>query len=154
MRLKTKLSISLVFLFLVIVLFGVLGIFYINKLSNESQLILKNNYESLVYSNNMLMALENIKTKKDAVQQFDDNLKKQQNNITEIGEKEVTDELAKNFNELKANPEDPSNYVEIRESIYQIQQLNEMAILRKIQMRIKLQRLRKLYSLLYLPFSH
>ncbi|HLK30324.1 MAG TPA: ATP-binding protein [Puia sp.] len=131
MRLKTKLSISLVFLFLVIVLFGVLGIFYINKLSNESQLILKNNYESLVYSNNMLMALENIKTKKDAVQQFDDNLKKQQNNITEIGEKEVTDELAKNFNELKANPEDPSNYVEIRESIYQIQQLNEMAILRK-----------------------
>jgi PAS domain S-box-containing protein len=131
MRLKTKLSISLIFLFLVIVLFGVLGIFYINKLGNESQLILKNNYESLVYSNNMLSALENIKTKKDAVQQFAENLKKQQSNITEIGEKEATEELIKNFNELLANPEDPSNYGEIRQSIYQIQQLNEMAILRK-----------------------
>ncbi len=79
----------------------------------------------------MLSALENIKTKKDAVQQFAENLKKQQSNITEIGEKEATEELIKNFNELLANPEDPSNYGEIRQSIYQIQQLNEMAILRK-----------------------
>jgi len=131
MRLKTKLSASLIFLFLVIVLFGVLGIFYINKLSNDAQLILKNNHESLVYSNNMLSALENIKTRKDAIQNFSDNLKKQQNNITEIGEKEATDELTKNFNELLANPDDPSNYGEIRQSIIQIQQLNEMAILRK-----------------------
>jgi PAS domain S-box-containing protein len=131
MRLKTKLSISLIFLFSVIVVFGVLGIFYINKLSNEAQLILKNNHESLVYANNMLIALENMKTKKDAVQQFSDNLQKQQSNITEIGEKEATDELAKNFHELLANTDDQSNYTEIRQSIYQIQQLNEMAILRK-----------------------
>ncbi len=131
MRLKTKLSASLIFLFLVIVLFGVLGIYYINKLSNDAQLILKNNHESLVYSNNMLSALENIKTRKDAIQNFSDNLKKQQGNITEIGEKDATDELTKNFNELLANPDDPSNYGEIRQSIIQIQQLNEMAILRK-----------------------
>src|SRR5579863_6896511 len=121
MRLKTKLSASLIFLFLVIVLFGVLGIFYINKLSNDAQLILKNNYESLVYSNNMLTALENIKTRKDATQNFSNNLQKQQNNITEIGEKEATDELTKNFHELLANPDDPSNYGEIRQSIIQIQ---------------------------------
>src|SRR5450432_4327524 len=97
MRLKTKLSASLIFLFLVILLFGILGIFYINKLSNEAQMILKNNHESLVYSNNMLSALENIKIRKDAVQKFQENLQKQQNNITEPGEKEATDELTKNF---------------------------------------------------------
>ncbi len=131
MKLKTKLSISLVFLFSVILLFGVLGIYYINKMSNEAQLILKNNYESLDYSNNMLNALENIKTKKNAAEIFATSLQKQQNNITEIGEKEATDELTKNFHELLADPNDPSNYEEIRQSLYQIQQLNEMAILRK-----------------------
>jgi PAS domain S-box-containing protein len=55
----------------------------------------------------------------------------QENNITEKGEKEATQELRKNFNELKINPGDPSNYPEIRHSIFQIQDLNELAILRK-----------------------
>ena len=59
-RLKTKLSIGLVFLFIVIVLFGVLGLFYINRLSNEGALVLKNNHESLVYCNKMLQALEDL----------------------------------------------------------------------------------------------
>ncbi len=33
---------------------------------------------------------------------FEDNLVKQEANITEIGEKEATQEIRKNFNELKA----------------------------------------------------
>jgi len=131
MRLKTKLSLGLIFLFIVILLFGVLGIANINKLSNDSNLVLKNNHESLLYCNNMLKALENVKTRKDAIQSFEDNLKKQESNITEIGEREATQELRKNFNELLLNPDDPSNYGEIRQSIIQIQDLNEMAILRK-----------------------
>jgi PAS domain S-box-containing protein len=131
MRLKTKLSLGLIFLFIVILLFGILGIANINKLSNDSNLVLKNNHESLLYCNNMLKTLENVKTRKDAIQSFEDNLKKQENNITEIGEREATQELRKNFNELLTNPDDPSNYGEIRQSIIQIQDLNEMAILRK-----------------------
>jgi PAS domain S-box-containing protein len=131
MRLKTKLSISLIFLFTVILLFGILGIVTINRLSRDADLVLKNNQESLFYSNNMLKALENIKTRKDAKDIFEDNLVKQENNITELGEKEATQELRKNFNELKVNPEDLSNYPEIRQSIFQIQDLNELAILRK-----------------------
>jgi PAS domain S-box-containing protein len=131
MRLKTKLSISLIFLFTVILLFGILGIVTINRLSRDADLVLKNNQESLFYSNNMLKALENIKTRKDAKDIFEDNLVKQENNITELGEKEATQELRKNFNGLKVNPEDLSNYPEIRQSIFQIQDLNELAILRK-----------------------
>ena len=130
-RLKTKLSLGLIFLFLVILLFGILGIFYINRLSNDAQLILKNNHESLVYANNMLTALENLKVRKDALEQFAANLKLQQKNITETGEKEATELLTKNFGELLSNPEDPSNYPEIRRSLYRILDLNEMAILRK-----------------------
>jgi PAS domain S-box-containing protein len=130
-RLKTKLSFGLVFLFVVILLFGILGVYYVNRLGNDAGLVLKNNYESLVYCNNMLKAMENIKIRKDAATEFHENLEKQQLNITEVGEKEATDELTKNFGELLANPADSTNYPEIRESIFQIQELNQMAILRK-----------------------
>ena len=130
-RLKTKLSLGLIFLFIVIVLFGVLGLFYINRLSNEGRLVLQNNHESLVYGNRMLEALEDLKTDKNALDIFRDNLKKQQGNITEVGEKEATDELTKNFSEMLADPGDSSNYSDIRRSIYKILDLNEMAILRK-----------------------
>jgi PAS domain S-box-containing protein len=131
MRLKTKLSLGLVFLFVVILLFGILGIVNINRLSNDANQVLKNNYESLVYSDNMLKALENVRIKKDATEMFEENLKKQEGNITEVGEKEVTQELRKNFEELKKDPADSSNYPEIRASVIQILDLNEMAILRK-----------------------
>jgi PAS domain S-box-containing protein len=130
-RLKTKLSLGLVFLFIVIVLFGVLGLFYINQLSKEGRQVLQNNQESLLYCNRMLQSLEDIRTRKDAMAIFSDNLKRQQGNITEIGEKEATDELTKNYNEMLVDPNDSSNYVDIRRSIYRIQDLNEQAILRK-----------------------
>jgi len=130
-RLKTKLSLGLVFLFVVILLFGILGLFYINRLSDEGRLVLKNNHESLVYGIQMLQALENMKTQKGAVDIFRENLKKQQGNITEVGEKEATDELTKNFDEMMVNPSDSSNYIDIRRSIYKILELNENAIQRK-----------------------
>ena len=104
MRLKTKLSISLIFLFFVILLFGVLGVFYINKLGDDVEQILKNNQESLVYCNNMLRALEDIKSRKDAMQEFSENLHLQQNNITEAGEKEATEKLTASFKELLEDP--------------------------------------------------
>src|SRR5580693_7915970 len=119
-RLKTKLSFGLVFLFVVILLFGILGVYYVNRLGNDAGQVLKNNYESLVYCNNMMKSLENIRSRKDAAREFRENLAKQQANITEVGEKEATDELTKNFAELLANPADSTNYPEIRESLNQI----------------------------------
>src|SRR5882757_1717092 len=131
MRLKTKLSLGLNFLFIVIVLFGVLGLYYINRLSNDGRLVLQNNHESLVYCNRMLQSLEDLQTDKNAMATFQENLRKQQVNITEVGEKEATDDLTRNFNELLTDPSDSSNYSDIRRSIYKIQDLNEMATVRK-----------------------
>lgn len=131
MRLKTKLSLGLIFLFVVIVLFGVLGLFYINRLSDEGRLVLQNNHESLVYCNRMLQALESLPGDKNSLNQFEENLRKQQANVTEVGEKEATDELTRNFNELLTDPSDPGNYTDIRRAIGKIQDLNEMAIVRK-----------------------
>ncbi len=67
-----------------------------------------------MYCNNMLKALEDIPLKQNAIKIFNDNLRKQEANITEAGEKEVTQELRKNFDELVANPADSSNYPQIR----------------------------------------
>ena len=79
----------------------------------------------------MLKALENIPVKKDAATVLDDNLKKQEANITEPGEKEATLELRKNFIELISNPRDSGNYPQIRQSIHIINDLNQAAILNK-----------------------
>ncbi len=131
-NLKTKLSVGLIFLFSVILLFGILGILNINLLSRDADLILKDNYESILYGNNMLKALENINTRKDAIDIFEENLKKQEANISEPGEKEITNEIRKNFNELKADPKDPGNYPEIRQSILEMLDLNTSPFFEKM----------------------
>jgi signal transduction histidine kinase len=130
-KLKTKLTAGLIFLFGVILIFGILGTININLLSRDADLILKDNYKSIIYCNNMLKALEDVGTRKDAIEKFEENLKNQEVNITEPGEREQTEEIRKNFEELKADPKDPSNYGEIRQSIHQVLELNASAIFRK-----------------------
>ena len=131
MKLKTKLSLGLSFLFTVILVFGVLGIFYINLLSNDAAKVLKNNHESLVYCNNMLKALENIAHYETAKSDFNENLKKQEANITEPGELEATKGVRQNYTELLAAPDDSSNYPQIRMGLQIINDLNQNAILKK-----------------------
>jgi len=131
MKLKTKLSLGLSFLFTVILVFGVLGIFYINRLTNDAAKVLKNNHESLVFCNNMLKALENIPNSEKAKNDFNENLKKQEANITEPGELEATKEVRTNFAELLAAPNDSSNYPQIRMGLQIINDLNQDAILKK-----------------------
>ena len=131
MRLKTKLSISLVFLFFVILLFGILGIFYITKLGDDLDQILKNNYNSLVYCNNMLRSLDNIRVGQDDVKAFSENLKNEQANISDVGERESALEIVKSFDSLLLNRDNPEYYRKVRLAIYQVQEVNEMAILRK-----------------------
>ncbi len=131
MKLKTKLTVGIGFLFIVILIFGILGIASIHKLSNDTNKILTNNYETLVYNNNMLKALEELPGNKTAYYEFENNLAKQEKNITEYGEDEATKSLRKNFNELKLQPNDSSNYREIRQAIQRINNINQNAILRK-----------------------
>jgi len=130
-KLKTKLTAGLIFLFGVILIFGILGTININLLSRDADLILKDNYKSIIYCYDMLKALETVGTRRDAMEKFEENLKSQEINITEPGEKEQTEEIRKNFEELKADPKDPSNYSEIRQSILQVLDLNASAIYRK-----------------------
>ena len=119
MVLKTKLSMGLGFLFLIIFALAFFCSYYVEKLSDEADSILKNNYDSIVYSRNMIYALDDMRTsisssifnpdsKKltDYYSQlfeagrieFEKNLKAEKNNITEIHEKEYADTLNSDYN--------------------------------------------------------
>jgi len=62
MTLKTKISGGLGFLFLIILTLAGFCSYYVEKLGQESDNILKDNYYSIVYSKNMLSALDDMRT--------------------------------------------------------------------------------------------
>lgn len=131
MKIKAKLFLGIGSLFVMIVLLTALGSIYINKLSTDTKNILVANYNSIDYSRQMLIAMnaENFSTEGIAV--FEANLKKQQQNITENGEQQLTDQLTANFNKLKRNPTDTTQQTEVHEDITDIMLINMQAIERK-----------------------
>lgn len=131
MRLKTKLSIGIGFLFAAILVSGLLGIFSINLMKKDAHLVLKDNYETLVYSNNMLQSLEHFKTDPRSVQTFEENLARQEANITEPGEGAATGSVREIFMQLKQIPANDSLQQLVRQKIYLINTANQQAIFAK-----------------------
>ncbi len=131
MKIKEKLTLGVGLLFVMIALLALLATAYINVLKNDTENILTANYNTLEYSRNMMLALDESKSDTLAYKKFKDNLNKQQNNITEIGEKEVTQQLADHFNQLKKEPIDSTLHQLIRLDISNIMNLNMEAIQRK-----------------------
>jgi signal transduction histidine kinase len=129
MKIKTKLTLGVGLLFILIILLSLVGARYINALKNDTENILVANYKSLEYSRNMLVSLETNSNK--AAQKFENNLHKQEQNITEIGEKEATNEIRENFEKYKKNKLDSLVVGEIRTQIFKLMDLNMQAIQRK-----------------------
>jgi PAS domain S-box-containing protein len=132
LRVKTKLSLGLGFLFVVIILIGSVGAFYIHTIAMESKEILKDNYESIEYSKSMLQTIDAFET--DTIifaNAFENSLKLQEQNVTEIGEKEYTEELRNEYTFLKRNNFSRPNILKIKKVLYKITDLNMQAILRK-----------------------
>lgn len=119
MTLKKKLSLGLGFLFIIIFVLTIFCSFYIGKLSLEAGNILKDNYNSLVYSKNMISSLENLRTaitnmifnqtgtkkasdyfglifEKERAD-FEKNLDEENRNITEIHENIYVEAINKNY---------------------------------------------------------
>jgi signal transduction histidine kinase/HAMP domain-containing protein len=132
LKIKTKLSLGIGFLFVVIILFGSVGIFYTHAIAKESKEILKNNYESIQYAKVMMQAIDDIdKDSINFLKTFEINLKLQQLNITEIGEKEYTEDVRVQFNHIKKNGITHSDIKLLKNTLYKITDLNMQAILRK-----------------------
>jgi hypothetical protein len=120
MTLKTKLILGLGFLFLIIFILVGFCSYYVGRLGDESDNILKDNYASLVYSRNMLAGLDDVKTAvtstinntgrvgamsdyyrklfESGKNLFETNLQAENKNITEIHEKEYVEKLTLDHN--------------------------------------------------------
>ncbi len=72
------------------------GSYYVNRLADESKDMLKDNYNTLQYTKNMIQALDQ-NDDEASVKVFEENLVKQENNITEKGEAEATGEMRNIF---------------------------------------------------------
>jgi two-component system, NtrC family, sensor histidine kinase KinB len=168
MTLKTKLSCGLGFLFLII--FTLVGFcsYYVGSLDQDTSNILKDNYNSIVYSKNMLSGLDDMKTSINSIlyktsnakrmadyniklfesgkNLFEDNLKAEKNNITEINEKEYVDKLTNDYDmylklclQMKKGIDGNSTHLndylnageKLKQSIYNIYDVNMMAVVRK-----------------------
>lgn len=129
---KNKIWLGTLFLFLLLLITGGVGIYYMAKLKMESKNVLQDNYESLAYCHTMQQQLNDIdKDFAQAISKFEDALKQQEKNITEQGEGKVTSDLRSNFNRLKKGDTTHQNIQVLEERIQSILILNMQAIKRK-----------------------
>ncbi|MDR1707193.1 MAG: PAS domain-containing protein [Prevotella sp.] len=133
MKIKTKLTSGVGLLFCLIIVLAGVSIWYINGLRKDTGNILIANYNTLEYSRNMLLALDDMKTDPGAVSVFEANLKKQLKNETETGESDITLQISNLFAELKRDTGNDSLKVIIGKDIATLMKLNMDAIVQKSQ---------------------
>lgn len=129
MKIKSKLVSGVGLLFILIVLLAVVGTMYIHVLTNDTNNILSDNYNTLEYTRNILIAID--ENNERSVNMFAENLERQKKNITETGEQELTGRLVTHFEKYVQHPADTSIHLSIRKDIYQLMKLNMQAIERK-----------------------
>ncbi len=131
MKIKQKLGLGIGVFFVMIVLLITLSAVYTNRLSDDTKKILVANYNSIDYSRKMLNALNEGISDSGQSDIFLENLKLQQNNITEPGEQEMTNRLSANYLKLSKSPSDSNLLKNTRADIIDIIWLNMQAIQRK-----------------------
>ncbi|RZL23012.1 MAG: HAMP domain-containing protein, partial [Pedobacter sp.] len=137
MKIKTKLRLGFGFLFLVVISFGGISLYHINQISERSKVILKDNYKSLMYVNEMRTALDNengnINLNNNSA--FDKALKLEEKNVTETGEKNAVIALRNAFTAIKSqnisSAQKNEAMTQIRLQLRNIDELNMNAIVRK-----------------------
>ena len=114
---RTRFTIGMIFLFIIILVLSVFSGYYLNKLSNKTSAILKENYLSVVYAREMaegLMAIDqeittgflterksdSLKIEK-ALGKINESLLLEKNNITEPGEDKLVSDIDKAYAEYK-----------------------------------------------------
>ena len=117
-------------MFAILIAIGGLAAYYLNQLSNDSQAILRDNYESLEYASNMQKALADLRDP-DALADFEANLKKEEANITEPGERGVVVAIRREFARTRKNPADTATLARLRLHLFTLDDINRQATFRK-----------------------
>jgi NtrC-family two-component system sensor histidine kinase KinB len=137
MKIKTKLLLGFGFLFVVVIFFGGISLYYMNKISVSSKVILKDNYESLRFARSMRSIIDDneLPLGAAAALQFDDQLRREKQNVTEKGEGKAVEELEAAFRvmtETRAGV--ASHKAALRKAQVQLRRIDELnmnAIVRK-----------------------
>jgi PAS domain S-box-containing protein len=136
MTIKNKLRTGIGFLFVLALICCGLSVYFLNRLSADAGLILKDNYKTLQYTQNILDEIDAndgpLSAKQIAV--IDDNLNNQMHNVTEKGERELTDSLSVAYQAIKLHQNTATQApvrAEVRRLIYGIMHLNMDAIAHK-----------------------
>ncbi|RZL50736.1 MAG: HAMP domain-containing protein [Pedobacter sp.] len=133
MKLKTKLRLGIGFLFLLLMAFGAISLYQINRISESTALILKDNNHSLQYAKGMRLLIDRDSLKSQATQvSFISLLAKEKQNITEDGEENAVADISLAYADFKKN-RSVSKLAVIKSAIYRIEDLNMQAIVSKSQ---------------------
>ncbi len=129
MKIKTKLTLGVGLLFILIILLSLVGAYNIKALKSDTENILTANYNSLIYSRNILSVLNDPSEK--TILQIEHNLQQQEGNATEIGENEANLDLRNNIETYKKGNSDTITRLAIQQNLYHIMDMNMQAIQRK-----------------------
>ena len=114
-------------LFAMILLLGIQSVSYVRQLSHATGTILADNYNSLQYAGDMLRSLNDIGHDSVSRHVLRQSLALQQQNITEISEKEMTTALERHIASL-SDPVTEAEIQTVREDLFRIMELNMAAI--------------------------
>ena len=129
---KNRIWLGTVFLFVMLLLTGGVCIYYLVRITNDSNRILSENYESLEYCHGMHKQLDSLQINfPKAVSAFEKQLKRQETNITEPGELQTTSIIRELFAKLKDRDSSAQSINEIDRQLEKIMQLNMDAIQHK-----------------------
>lgn len=126
MKLKTKLSLGVGLLLMLIFFLGLVAVNNLLQLQKDTLNILKDNYNSLLYTNAILNDMEAINEA--SLYRIAQNLKLQESNITENGEAKLTQTVRHYFEKARLQEIDDSGYKQWRKALYSIKDLNMQAI--------------------------
>jgi len=129
---KNKIRMGTLFLFLLLLVSGGLGIYNLVRLKNDAKMILEDNYESLDYCHIMQRQMDSFQINRSvALQRFDEALKRQEDNITEPGESDATAALRSAFNRFKSGDTSVPIIRTMHQQVHFILNANMNAIQRK-----------------------
>lgn len=127
MSIKPKLRLSLGLLFVLILLQSLVASRNVYKLKDDTANILADNYNTLEYSRNMMLALDEI-GRPSARASFEQNLQRQFGNLTEPGEGQATEQIRKHFHLLGTSARPDTLPALLRKDILGLVKINMEAI--------------------------
>lgn len=132
MNIRQKITVGLLFVFVVALVLGGMGLYYVHRLSEDANAILKDNYQSLEYVQAMRRHLDAVSSDAQATALYRKNLAAQRQNVTEQDEGRLTDLLTQFSERLWTDSAyTPRLRPTIRHILEQIADVNMAAIKRK-----------------------